>query len=472
VFFLTYLSHELLRRKRQTIAVALGLAISIGLVVTIAAASSGVQQAQSAVLQALYGIGTDVTVTTTPPKPPKPGSKEAASYAFTPGDTAQSQDLLGLPPGLGLLKSSSVTDVAGIDKVNSAVGGLSLQNTKIIVPAKSQLGANGEPPPSSKPTTSTVDGVDPAHTGLGPYASAAISSGRTLAAADAGKNVAVVDSDYAAANRITVGSKVIIKKVAFDVIGLGVQPQGGGAANIYIPLDRAQDLSAFQKLKNLDGYVNTIYVKVSGSSSIAGVRAQISRQLPAATVTSLTSLADAVSGSLASAAQLAANLGRWLAIASLIAAFLVAALLTMAAVTRRVRELGTLKALGWRTGRIVRQLMAECAVTGIIGAVIGIAIGYGGAALVRILAPALSATVASNPGSAPPENITIDGSGMHREIAPGGTHTVIVHLTAPVTLITIVLAVTLAVAGGLISGSLAAWRAGQLRPADALRRAD
>lgn len=472
MFFLTYLAHELLRRKRQTIAVALGLAISIGLVVTVAAASSGVQRAQSTVLQALYGIGTDITVTTTPPQPPKPGTPAAASYAFTPGATSQSQDLLGLPPGLGLLEASSVADVSKIDGVVAAAGGLTLVNTKLIVPAKSELGPNGEPPPSARPTTATVDGVDPAHPGLGPYASGAISSGRSLAAADAGKDVAVVDADYAAANRITVGSKVVVSKVSFQVVGLAVQPQGGGAANIYLPLDRAQALAGFQGLKNLDGKVDAIYVKAADSSSIAAARRQISQLLPKATVTSSSSLAEAVSGSLASAAKLAANLGRWLAIAALATAFLVAALLTLAAVTRRIRELGTLKALGWRTRRIVGQLMAESVVIGIVGAVLGIGIGYGGAALVRALAPALSATVASNPGSTPPQNVRINGSGMHREVAPGAIHTIIVHLTAPVTLTTVLLAVVLAVAGGLIAGSLAAWRAARLRPTDALSRAD
>jgi putative ABC transport system permease protein len=45
-----------------------------------------------------------------------------------------------------------------------------------------------------------------------------------------------------------------------------------------------------------------------------------------------------------------------------------------------------------------------------------------------------------------------------------------VHLTAPVTLSTVLLAVVLALAGGLIAGSFGGWRAVRLRPADALGR--
>jgi hypothetical protein len=70
MFFLTYLRRELRRRMRQAIFIAIGLAIGIGLVITVMGASSGVKAAQAKVLRALYGIGTDVTVTTKP-TPPK-----------------------------------------------------------------------------------------------------------------------------------------------------------------------------------------------------------------------------------------------------------------------------------------------------------------------------------------------------------------------------------------------------------------
>ena len=84
----------------------------------------------------------------------------------------------------------------------------------------------------------------------------------------------------------------------------------------------------------------------------------------------------------------------------LAAAFGVASVLTMAAVSRRVREFGTLKALGWRSRRVVGQVMGESFVIGVGGAVLGAALGYGGAALIDALAPKLTATVgASNAAS-------------------------------------------------------------------------
>jgi predicted lysophospholipase L1 biosynthesis ABC-type transport system permease subunit len=55
--------------------------------------------------------------------------------------------------------------------------------------------------------------------------------------------------------------------------------------------------------------------------------------------------------------------------------YLFASLLTMAAVSRRVREFGTLKALGWKSRRIVGQVMGEGVVMSIIGGAIGVALG-------------------------------------------------------------------------------------------------
>lgn len=470
MFFLTYLRRELRRRMRQTVVTALGLAVGIGLVVTVTAASAGVKHAQAAVLHALFGIGTDVTVTTAAPPPPKPGTPEASKFGFEPGPRPEHVDLLGLVPGLGLLDASSAASVAQLHGVAAAAGGLTLINTTLTVPSLDQISPGGKPPASAFPTTFTVDGVDLASPGLGPLASAGISAGRSFAGADNTSDAAIVDSGYATANKLNVGSTITIGNRSFTVIGIVSQPQGGASVNAYIPLPRAQALAKFQGLTNLNGKVNAIYVAAASAADIPAVQKQVSALLPSATVTSSASLASAVTGSLASAADLASQLGRWLAIAALAAAFAVASLLTMASVARRVREFGTLKAFGWRSRRIVVQLLGESVVTGVIGAVAGVALGFGGAALVGALAPTLSATVAQNPGSAPPENVSINGTGMHRQIAEGSTHTVAVHLHAPVSLTAIALAVALAIAGGLIAGSLGGWRAARLRPAEALGR--
>ena len=62
----TYLRRELAGRKKQTVIVAVGLAIAIALVIVVNALSAGVRDAQTQALASVYGVGTDLTVTGPP----------------------------------------------------------------------------------------------------------------------------------------------------------------------------------------------------------------------------------------------------------------------------------------------------------------------------------------------------------------------------------------------------------------------
>jgi putative ABC transport system permease protein len=366
MFFLTYLQRELQRRYRQAIVIAVGLAVGIGLVVVVTSAAGGVKNAQAVVLHSLYGIGTDITVTKAPGNAPK---NTNGPGAFSPGKNSQVVDEL-VAGDLGLIGESSVAQVARLRGVAAAVGGMdNMTDTKLTVPSASQLGPGGKPPSSAlNPVTFSVDGIDTSSTKLGPYASGTIISGRGLTASDAHSRVAVVDSYYATQQKLKVGSTATVAGKSFKVIGITRQAQGGGAVDVYIPLAVAQQIGAGPFGASLHNEVNTIYVGAASSADIATVQREIAAVLPSATVTDSSSLASAVTGSLSSTASLANDLGRWLAIAVLIGAFAMASLLTIGAVGRRIREFGTLKALGWRGQRIISQVMAESLVIGIAGA--------------------------------------------------------------------------------------------------------
>jgi putative ABC transport system permease protein len=466
---------------RQATFIALGLALGIGLVITVTAVSAGVKNAQASVLKALYGLGTDLTVTRapTPQTGPGTGSPPPGAITIGPGGACQQTasgkcqsvagktvDTLG-SPALGALSASSVAAVAKLHDVTAAAGGLILTDLRTQFPKSFAGPASGPGGGPLVPSTLSVDGVDPAGRALGPLAAGSLTSGKTLTAAYARSNVAVLDSNYATANKLKVGSKITIAKTAFTVIGIVRQSQASSPPQVFIPLARAQALATGSGGKNMDGQVNTIYVAAASAADIAATAKEISTLLPNATVTSSASLASQVTGSVASTAKLANDLGRWLAVLVLIAAFSVAALLTMAAVSRRVPEFGTLKALGWRSRRITGQVMGESLATGIIGGLAGIGLGFGGAALVSALAPKLTATVPQATGG-PVGGLSIASNGVTRHLGGAAPHTVSVVLTAPVTLGALALAVLLAVAGGLFAGSFGSWRAARLRPAAAL----
>jgi ABC-type lipoprotein release transport system permease subunit len=501
--FFTYLGRELRRRMRQAVIIALGLALGIGLVITVIAASSGVKDAQGTVLHSLYGVGTDITVT----KAPTAGSGGPGGFGFSAGGRVGTtkrpaagskihiDSLVG--GGLGTITTTDVSSVSHLTNVAAAAGGLTLTDRVVTgtVPAVNTSGGGGfgggggggggSFRSNFNVNSFTVDGVDIANGELGPLSSAKLASGRTFTSADASSNVAVVDSNYATSNKLTTGSTITIANTSFKVIGIVSVPASDNTSDTFIPLARAQTLAS---MKN---DVNTVYVAANSASNITGVSKEISKLLPSATVTNSSDLASEVTGSLASASSLANNLGKWLAIAVLIAAFLLASLLTMAAVSRRVREFGTLKALGWRSRRIVGQVMGEAITIGIIGGAVGVALGFAGATLVSKLTRPLSASVGATTGSATPGGARTfgggggaggggfgggaggrGGGGGFGRAAADATHTVAVHLTAPVTIDAVILAVVLAVAGGLIAGMFGGWRAARLRPAEALARVE
>jgi ABC-type antimicrobial peptide transport system permease subunit len=480
--FFTYLWRELRRRMRQAIFISLGLALGIGLVITVTAASNGVKNSQAGVLHALYGVGTDLTVT----QPPAQGSGgQKTQFAFQQQLKAAKQGQVAAGTKINIndlvngryapVSSGALATVARQHDVTSAIGGLILSDVTVTgtVPAVTAGGKGGGGSFKSAFTTNSfgVVGVDPAHTSLGSLSAARLTSGRALTAADANSDHAVVDSGYATQNRLAVGSVIDVGGTNFTITGIVSAAQGGSPPDVYIPLARAQSLGKNGTGSSLAGQVNTIYVSAASAADISLVQQEISRALPTVTVTDQNDLASEVTGSLSSASTLASNLGKWLSVAVLAAAFLLASLLTMAAVTRRVREFGTLKALGWRSRRIVGQVMGESIATGIIGGAVGVGFGFAGAALIDKLAPKLSATVGSS-NAASVAGTGKKGAGGALSSLTDAAHTVSVTLNAPVTVTVILLAVLLAVAGGLIAGSFGGWRAARLRPAAALARVE
>ncbi|WP_046500706.1 ABC transporter permease [Streptomyces odonnellii] len=481
--FFTYLRRELRRRRKAALVVASGLALGIALVIVVSSVSSGMSQAQDKVLQSLYGLGTDMTVTKAAPPPGEEGQGKRRFEFDAKGDDEQSSDRV-LVQGFQTLASSTVAQVGDQEGVADAVGGLSL--TVLKVNGEFKPGEFTAPPGGGKTgsgggggggrvegggaafdvNTYSVYGTDVTAPALGPLTSSRITSGRTFNSSEADAAVAVVDSAYAKEKGLGTGKTVTISGTKFTIIGVATADSGDAAANLYIPLKKAQTLA------DAKDKVTTVYVKAADSQQIDSVKAAIQKNIPDTTVTTSADLADTVSGSLSTASDLATTVGKWLSIAVLIAAFLVAGLLTSSAVSRRVREFGTLKALGWKSGRVTRQVVGEALVNGLLGGALGIALGLGGAYLVTAISPTLTAQLGGGAGGGARGGMVAIGGGGGGPVRQGAGKALDIALTAPVSLATLAVAVGLAVAGGLIAGGFGGWRAARLRPADALRRVE
>ncbi|MDH6697997.1 ABC transporter permease [Streptomyces sp. MAA16] len=477
-----YLKRELSRRKKAALVIAMGLALGIALVITVSSVSAGMQQAQDKVLQSLYGLGTDMTVTKAR-SAPKAGSSQRPNFSFdakSSGSSSQSSDRV-MTQGGEVLKASLVEKVAGQRGVANAVGALTLNVTKVdgsFTQGKAQSsggqsqggpgggtgGGGGQPQVQGggadfDVNSYTVAGVDVTDQDLGPLAAMKITSGKTFTAAQTDAEVAVVSASYAKENTYTVGKTLKISGTTYQVIGIATPESSESSTDVYLPLKQAQTLG------DAKNEVTTVYVKATDSQQIAAVKKTILKNISGTTVTTSSDLASTVSGSLSTASDLATSVGTWLSVAVLVAAFLVAALLTSSAVSRRVREFGTLKALGWPSRRVTRQVVGESMVNGLLGGVLGIALGLAAAFAVTAISPKLTAQLGGG-GGGTGGGPGGGGGGMGRQST---STTMEIALTAPVSLTTIALAVGLAVAGGLIAGAMGGWRASRMRPADALR---
>ena len=138
--FGTYLVRELANRRRQTIIVAIGLALAIALVIIVNSVSAGVRDAQASVLSSVYGIGTDITVSQ-PPEPPGEGEGpqsggplfqfDAGDGAAADGSTDLSQSVLAPGRGVTTFDQSALATALGVNGVHAATATLSLTNIEL-----------------------------------------------------------------------------------------------------------------------------------------------------------------------------------------------------------------------------------------------------------------------------------------------------------------------------------------------------
>jgi ABC-type antimicrobial peptide transport system permease subunit len=482
VFYIRYLGAELRRRPGRTALTALGLAVGVGLVVIVGALSKGLDDAQDEVLEPLTGVGTDLSVSRPIVVPDDDGSAGGSGDPFSrlsprerrqlerenkDHDAAFNYSELGEPgerfsqePLLTSQLSVPASEVARIRELDAAEDAAASLTVRALlvrgrVPESDVLDPHG-PGSDISFSNRTVSGVDVRKPDLALVTPDRITTGRYFSERPKGaRGEAVLDLAFARQKGIEVGDETEVAARKFKVVGLASAPLGGDASDVYVELGRLQELS------DREGRVNRIQVRATSSEAVAGLAERIEGRIDGAEVVTAADLADRVGGSLDDADDLSSKLGTALAVVALLAAFLIATLLTLSSVQKRIRELGTLKALGWRQRLVVRQVTGEALVQGVLGGLLGAAIGIGGAAIIEAIGPTLEASVEEQPAGFGPfgqGNVTV------------GTTDVV--LGAPVDAGLLALAIGLAIVGGLLAGSAGGLRAARLRPAEALRSAE
>jgi putative ABC transport system permease protein len=379
----------------------------------------------------------------------------------TPTTTTTTAAPGGLQPSQnGSLTESPIAKNSGASIKACLPAGTRRFSKTVTVPRQTLKKQVKTPQTNIKTSSYTIGGVDTSRTDMGLITSAQVTKGRFLSKKN--DREALVANSYASSHKLRVSSTLSINKTKFRVVGLVQAPLGGQSADVYIPLKQLQTLSG-QK-----NQINVVLVRADKSSAVGAVQKKIEKSFQSAQVASAKDVADQISGSLVDASNLAKSLGLALSVVVIAMAFMLAALLTLSSVAKRVREIGTLRALGWSRRLVIRQIAGESLLQGVLGGVIGVAIGIAAAAAIDAFGATLTAS--STAGSSDQAVVAPGAFGMGQVLTRTATSQVA--LKAPVAGSLILIGFALALLGGLLAGATGAFRAARLRPAEALRQVE
>jgi len=220
--------------------------------------------------------------------------------------------------------------------------------------------------------------------------SATLAKGRTYRKSEvsAASRVMAIGSTVASnlfPNQDPIGKTLALQGQRFTVVGIYAE-QGGGLggdqdSQVYIPVTTAQ------RLFNAN-YVNTIVVKVDNADDIDRMSAEVKRALKPRygdefTVFSQKQTLGILSTLLGTLTYMLAGIAG----ISLLVGGIGIMNIMLVSVSERTREIGIRKAVGARTYDILSQFVIEAVSLSVLGGIIGIGIGAGGAALLASFTP-------------------------------------------------------------------------------------
>ncbi len=217
----------------------------------------------------------------------------------------------------------------------------------------------------------TVVGVDPASYAL--LHPMELAAGAPLRRSDEAS--AVITEDLAASDGYVVGSELTIQGVGapahLRVIGIVPGPgsiAGTAGRSVVIPIEAARSVFGI-------GGVSRVDIAVASGTSAADVTQRLADRLTAEPYI-LASPADLAAGLRASTADFQATTALLAAIVLFVGSFLIINTMSMT-VGERAREVGLLRAAGATRAQVVQFVLTGAAMLGILGSVLGIAVGAG-----------------------------------------------------------------------------------------------
>jgi hypothetical protein len=326
----------------------------------------------------------------------------------------------------------------------------------IITPERTYTQSVGPIETNISSNSLTVAGVDTSKTDIGLILPDQVTSGTWFNSADQ----IIANKSYTDKQNYALGGTINLGGKDWILVGIVEPKLYTNTADLYLPL------TDLQTLAERDGKINIMLIKSTNAQSVEDTSQQLEGAFAGAVVTNSKDTAQEVSGSLVNAANLT---NKFIGVTSVIvisAAFVIVSLLTILSVNKRIREIGTLKAIGWSNTKIIRQIIAENVVLGVIGAVFGLGLAVGAIALLNHFDISLSATIASASQN--------QSFGFARRLFQGASATnaavsTEIPLKIAYSYLVLLLGSLVAVIGSIFAGTLAAIKASKMKPQEALR---
>jgi putative ABC transport system permease protein len=361
----TVASKNILKNKMRTLLTMLGIVIGVGAVIVMVAIGHG---AQSQIEARISSLGTNLIM-------------------ITPGATVQG----GVSQGAGTFTRLTVEDAEKVKAEATDLAGVSP-----VIATRLQVIGGGTN------WRTTINGVSTDFPAIRDWS---IKSGDFFSDADvrALRKVAVIGATVANAlfpNSDPVGSQIQVGKTPFNIVGvLNAKGQNSGGTDqddiVLVPYTTAQS--------RLSGNVRigTILASTSSPSDIPAAQTEIagimreSHKIGDGTDDFTVRNQAEIAAAATSTTQVMTALLAAIASISLVVGGIGIMNIMLVSVTERTREIGIRMSIGARGSDVLTQFLVESIVMSLIGGVVGIAAGFGGAALLGHFTGWATATPAS-----------------------------------------------------------------------------
>ena len=265
-------------------------------------------------------------------------------------------------------------------------------------------------------------------------------------------DVAIVGTDIATKNNLSVGSTFTAYNTAITVSGIY------DTGNKFTNSSLVMPLATVQKLSGGDG-VSTAIVQTNSVDTLSGVQTAITNKLGSAV--DVVSSQDSAKTAITPLENIKSISGISL-IGSIIAGAVIILLTMMMIVRERRREIGILKAIGATNIVVTTQFIVESITLTLMGAVIGVIIGFlGSNPMVKLLVQnSTSTTTQGGPGGGM--------GGRMMQFASGGLQSVR-NIQATVGWELILYGLGAAVAIAIVGSAIPAFLISKIRPAEVMR---